>query len=150
MALGIDAVLQELPGGVFDIQIGPDGDILTADAFDTAILVSLLADKRADESEVGPSDFRRGWIGNEVTPGFEIGSKLWIYYQSRLSRTVMNRVAQEATDALQWLVDDGYAVAIRATRLGLGTTGVTLEIEIQRSPSEVEKRFFELWQNTGV
>jgi len=148
---GIDAVLQELPGGFFDIKIGFDGDVETEDAFDTAIKVSLFTDARADESQVSESNRRRGWIGNEFTPEFEIGSLLWLFEQARLTRTIMNEIEDEARTALQWLVDDGLAVAITnvsATSTAQGR--LILELTIERTTSVVERRFFELWQNTGV
>lgn len=148
---GIDAVLQELDGGLFDLKIGFDGDIETDDFFDTAIQVSLFSDKRANESEVLESRKRRGWIGNEVRDdGFEVGSKLWLFEQSRLTRTVMNQVEDAARESLQWLVDDDFAVAIRTTQLTMTTTSITLEVTIERTTSQVEKFFFELWDRTGI
>ncbi len=150
MTLGIDAVLVEIPGGTYDIQIGFDGDIKTADSFDTFIIVALLSDKRADSSEMLDPARRRGWIGNEHTPGFELGSKLWLYDQARLTRTIINEIESEAVDALQSLVDEDFAVAIRGAEILLTDTGTQLVVEIERPQSRVEKRFFDLWQNTGV
>lgn len=150
MALGIDAVLQELPGGLYDMQIGDDGDIQTADSFDTYILVALLTDRRANESEVADAQRRRGWIGNEHTPGFEIGSKLWIFEQSRLTGTVLSEIESAALTALQSMVDEGFADAVRSVRAVPTSTGVELELAILRPSSAVERRFFELWNNTGV
>lgn len=147
--LGIDAVLQRLPNGAYDIQIGPDGDILTEDTFDTAIIVSLLTDARADESEVLESHQRRGWIGNEVTPDFEIGSKLWLFDQSKLTATVMNQVADAAQDGLQWFVDDDLLVAI-STEVTVTVDSIRLVVNLQRENGMVDQRFFELWQKTGV
>lgn len=147
---GIDAILQKLDGGNYDIQIGFDGDILTGDSFDTFILVALLSDKRASSSEILESNRRRGWIGNEHTPGFEIGSKLWLYEQARLTRTIINEIQTEAVNALQSLVDEDIAVAVRGAEVLFDVEGTTLEVDIERSPSQVEKRYFDLWQNTGV
>jgi len=152
---GIDAVLTRLPGGVYDIQIDDSGDVETADAFDTAIIVSLLSDKRASESEMLEPQRRRGWIGNESTPGFEIGSKLWLFEQSRLTRTVMNQIVDEAKQALQWMVDAGLAVEIRSVEVNLlppssPIIGIQLTVEILRSPSVVEQRYFNFWAQTGL
>ncbi len=147
---GIDATLFPIDGGLYDIGIQFDGDIETKDSFDTFILVALLTDARADASEMGPSHRRRGWIGNEHTPDFEIGSKLWLYEQARLTRTTMNEIETETVRALQSLVDDDLADAILGADLLVTTTGINLTVEIQRDPSEVEKRHFELWQQTGV
>lgn len=147
---GIDAVLQELEGGNFDIKIGFDGDIETGDSFDTFILVALFSDKRASASEILESSRRRGWIGNEHTPGFEIGSKLWLYEQARMTRTTINEIQTEAVNALQSLVDEDIAVAVRGAEVVFGREGTSLEVDIERSPSRIEKRYFDLWQNTGV
>lgn len=151
MPRGIDAVLQELPGGLFDIKIGFDGDIETEDTFDTAILVSLFTDARADESQVSQSNLRRGWIGNEFTPDFQIGSLLWLFEQAKLTRTLLNEIEDEARAALQWLVDDGLAVAItNVSAVSTKPGQLVLELTIERTTSVVERRFFELWQNTGI
>jgi phage gp46-like protein len=160
MTTGIDAVLESLGNGTYDFQIADDGDILTADAFDSAIIVSLFADRRADESEVSPAQLRRGWIGNESTPDFEIGSKLWLYYQSRLTQTVLNGVENAAQQALRWFVEDSipatgttiadnvYASATASTSATSNSGVVTLAITIERPNSQVEKRYYELWENT--
>lgn len=147
---GIDAVLQQLDDGTFDLKIGFDGDLETDDFFDTAIIVSLFSDRRADESEVRESHRRRGWIGNERTPGFEMGSKLWLFEQSRLTRTVMNQVQDAAGVALAWFVDDELAVAIRAPRASTTAGGrLALDVELERDLSIIERRYFILWDATG-
>ena len=147
---GIDAELVEIAGGMYDIQIGEDGDIKTIDAFDAAIIVSIFGERRANESEVVDSTLRRGWIGNESTPGIEIGSKIWLYEQSRLTRTVFNGVAGAGHESLVWFVDDGLAVAILSVTPYLTLEGLNIEIVIQRPNSIVEKRHFKLWDNTGL
>jgi phage gp46-like protein len=153
---GIDAELLSLGDGTYDFQISDDGDIKTAEAFDAAIITSLFTDARASQSEVSPSQLRRGWIGNESTPDFEIGSKLWLYDQARLTQNTVNGVIDAAQQSLQWLVSDSIpatnttiAVSVSATAFVSGGT-IQLEITIERPNSQTEKRYFELWQNTGV
>lgn len=152
----LDAVLQEIDGGVYDLKIGFDGDLETADFFDTSLVVSILSDKRANSSEILDSSKRRGWIGNEVRDdGFELGSKLWIYEQSRLTRTVMNSIEDVVREALQWMVDDGFAVSIRSVRVeplppSSPVVGIGVTVAILRPQSEVVTRFFNLWTDTGV
>lgn len=148
MTVGIDACLQELSGQLYDIQIGIDGDILSEDFFDSAIIVSMFAERRANESEVLESRARRGWIGNESTPDFEIGSKLWLYEQSRLTSSVISGIGIEVRKSLQWLVDDGFAESIDAVLPIVTSTGVNLEVTIRRPNSLVDKRHFVLWDNT--
>jgi phage gp46-like protein len=141
---GIDAKLYKEDWG-WDFRLDANGDIETEDAFDAAIIVSLFTDARADESEVFLPQMRRGWIGNEATPGVEMGSKLWLYHQSKLTDDVRVRMADEAKSALQWMVDDGYADSVTAEMLG-----TELTVTIFRPHSQVEKRHYDLWSGTGV
>lgn len=153
MGRKIDAVLEELAGGIYDIKI-TDGDIETQDFFDTALVVSLLSDRRASESEALLSHMRRGWIGNEHTPGFEIGSKLWLFEQSRLTRQIINQAADAAREAVLWMVEDGLAVAVRRVSADFlppssPIIGARITVEIERSNSVVENRYFDFWPVTA-
>jgi phage gp46-like protein len=153
---GIDAVLEALDDGGYDMQIGDDGDILTADAFDTAIIVSLFTDARAGQSQVQVAEQRRGWIGNEsFGDDFEIGSLLWLWYQQRLTQSTVNGIEDAASNALQWFVEDsipatGTRIADAVSVVGsVVSQGILLEITMDRPSSRVAKRYFELWDKTG-
>ena len=150
MTVGIDARLKLISGDLYDLDLIYTGDIASEDFFDTAIIVSLFAERRANESEVAESRQQRGWIGNESTPGFEMGSKLWLYEQSRLTRSVLNGIETAARDSLQWLVDDGFAIRITRVKATATITGINLEIVITRPNSQVERRYFDLWDKTAV
>ncbi|MEE9222972.1 MAG: phage GP46 family protein [Nitrosomonadaceae bacterium] len=134
----------------WDISIDETGDILTADFFDTSLLVSIFAEKRASESEVPDSRLRRGWIGNEsFTDGFEIGSKIWLFEQARLNRDTFNGITSAAIDSLQWLLDDGFVLNLAVDTV-LINGEVALQIDIFRPNSKVDRRFFSLWDASGV
>ncbi len=142
----VDAAL--ITASPYDMQIDTNGDIKTADFFDTAILMSLFCERRAEPSEVPESHRRRGWVGNESTPTFEIGSKLWLYSQERATRTVLRGIETVVLNGLQWLIDDGYALDI-TTIAALASGLVTLNVVIKRPDSIVDNRFYKLWGNTG-
>lgn len=143
-----DAVLEvDAVTGAYDIAIDSSGDIETKDFFDTSILYSLFGERRADPDEVAEPQKRRGWIGNG---DFENGSKLWLLSQARLTRDTLNRIEDEAKKALQWLVDDGYAVNIDDLSASLSNGRVVLSVTIRRSSDKVDRRFYTLWENTGV
>jgi len=145
-----DAVLTIDPATqLYDINLDENGDIATDDFFDTSILYSLFGERRASPDEVVDADRRRGWIGNE-DEDFENGSKLWLLEQSRLTASNLSRIEDEAKKALQWLVDDGFAVAIEDVTTSLGRGKILLSVTIRRSRDKVDKRLFELWQNTGI
>ena len=134
----------------YDFQLDGNGDILTADFFDTALLMSIFCERRAAESEIPPAQLRRGWIGNESNnDGFENGSKLWLYEQSRVTRTTLQEIASVVQNGLQWFVDDGLAISINVSAK-LQNNNIIIEVEIMRPNSTVDFRYFEFWSNTGA
>ena len=142
-----DAVLQkDQSTGLYDLTIDDNGDINTADFFDTAILYSLYGERRASPDEVVEPQFRRGWIGNS---DYENGSKIWLLSQARLTRTTLNRLQDEAEKALQWLVDDGHAVSISDVSTNLSQGVVMLNVVIQRTRDQVINKSYTMWENTG-
>lgn len=153
MAQNIDLALAKDTQGTFDISFGANGDFTLVDGFDTSIQMSILCERRADPSEVPDAIRRRGWIGNVLsdTPGFEIGSKLWLYEQSRLTNDTLNGVKDAAIQATQWLIDDSLAKNIEASIAGsTGAGKIDLKMTIEFSSGQVEQRFFDLWENTGT
>lgn len=144
-----DAVLVRNDGGNYDFTIDENGDINTADFFDTAMLVSLLEPKRASSSEVELPEQREGWLGNTSTPGFERGSKIWLFKQARFDRDVMNGIESAATDALSWLIDESYAIDITSTVNRLNGK-VFLDIKVQRPNSITTRSELFLWDESGV
>lgn len=152
VATTTDAVLtQQGPvAGRWDITIDSTGDINTEDFFDTALLMSIFAERRASSSEVPDSRRRRGWIGNESNvDGFEIGSKVWLFEQARLNRDTLNGITTAAIDGLQWFLDRGFMVNLAIDTV-LADGQVTLQIDIFRPNSKVDRRFFDLWDASGV
>lgn len=132
----------------YDLQLDQNGDIKTADFFDTSLLYSIFGERRAAADEIVEPRYRRGWIGN-VGTGFENGSKIWLFSQARVTRGNLNRLQDEARKSLQWLVDDGLAVSIGDVIATLSGGRVLLDITINRSRDKIERRLFTLWENTG-
>jgi len=147
-----DAVLTIDPTtGLYDINIDANGDIETADFFDTSILYGVYGERRASKEEVLDARYRRGWIGNEGRD-FENGSKLWLFENSRFTVSNFARIADEARKGQQNLVDDGFAVSIKVASVTIDTSKnkLILALDIKRSLDKVERRFFDLWENTGT
>lgn len=143
-----DVATTEGADGIYDWDITPEGDFETGDFFDSSLLYSILGERRASSSEVANAYRRRGWIGNENND-YENGSKIWLYEQSKLTRTIMGLVESESQVAVQWLLDDEFAKTI-SSRIIFVPNGLAIELTIRRSASEVDQRYFELWNNTGV
>lgn len=135
---------------VYDLTLDDDGDIKTDDSLDTNLLMSLYCDKRASENEVPHPERRRGWIGNESTEGFEIGSKLWLFKQERLTRTTINTMNSIVRESLQWLIDDGLAKSVESSIVFKGDDQLTVEIVIIRFNGKIDNIYYPLWENTGT
>ena len=148
---GIDAVLILDPTAdetEFDLQFGADGDILTADSLDAAILVSLFSDRRATPDQAPVARQRRGWVGDLETPEDPIGSWLWLLDQERITATTASRAADYGERALEWLVEDEIALAVSADAT-VEATRVSLAVTLQRPNARSERRFVSLWDQTG-
>lgn len=101
--------------GIFDLII-ENGDFQLTEGFETALLVSLFSDRRAYQDEIADPVKRRGWIGDLVSelPGDRIGSGLWFYEQSRLTKDDENGVRDEAEKSLSWAVADNWITHAQA------------------------------------
>jgi phage gp46-like protein len=93
------------------------------DGLQTAVIISLFTDSRADRDAVLPLNQadRRGWVGDEFmgdAPGARAdawGSALWLVYISKVTPDVLERARFAAQEALAWLVRDGIASRVVAT-----------------------------------
>lgn len=134
----------------YDLTIGEDGDIEKVNSFDTALLLSLFgSDRRASPTEVPESYRRRGWIG-DIGKVVELGSKLWLTYQARLTVSTVNIVRDYTSQALAWLPELGYlkSVSVNCVR-NIDRGEIVAEIELTRLDDSVESRNFVVWNNTG-
>ncbi len=149
----VQRLRKELPGApfLFDIDIDEDGDIAHQDSFDTAIKMSLFCERRATASEQVIPEKRRGWIGNEASEvqGFEIGSKLWLLFQSRLTQQEVNAAVDYANQAFEWFIDDQLleSVVVVGSRT---QAALILNITFFRFNNRVDSRLFKIWNNTGT
>lgn len=150
---GIDFKLFKLDGyanDVYDIGLDADGDFVTEDAFDTAIIVSFGTDGRASISEMLDSSRRRGWAGDLVLQGREMGGKVWLWFQSRLADRETSGLSRALAETLEWMKADGWVnVFPRVTGTPTGTQTADILVDIVKPSGEVERRYFDLWKNTG-
>lgn len=137
--------------GKFDIEFGEDGDFVKTEGFDTAISMSIFCERRATAAEVLSTPLRRGWWGNVAAQidDFEIGSKLWLIRQERLTPEILNRIKDFINRGLAWMIDDEFAVDIAVDVTGRNGTA-TATVTLVRPNGQVERRGFDIWQETGV
>ena len=149
MTVPIDVLVDRDDRGLFDLTINDDGDFTTTQGFDSALVMSLGCERRADASEVLRPELRRGWWGNELNDdGFEIGSKLWLLDQARLTQETMNAAIDYTKRGLQWLIDGGHLDTVEVTGR-FTNSGILLTINLERSNSITESVSYELWERTN-
>lgn len=88
-------------------------DLAGGTDLETAVLISLFTDRRADPDDAIPDGTTdpRGWWG-DMDEDRPIGSKLWLLERAKATEAVRLQAQDYISDALQWLVDDGVAEAV--------------------------------------
>ncbi|MBS9720168.1 phage GP46 family protein [Tianweitania sp. BSSL-BM11] len=89
------------------------GDLRSANAIATAVLICLQTDRRVDISELPAGETNRGWPGDafDLQPGdTPLGSKLWLLRRRALSEDIDIEAEDYAREAIQPLIDQGLAV----------------------------------------
>ncbi len=143
-----DVVVKKNDEGFYDIGFTADGDVETSESLDTAILISIFCEQRATPSEMPESNRRRGWQGNESTPGFEIGSKLWEFEQAKITGSNLSQIGTIITNSLKWMIDQDISKSAIATAF-FRNGRVEAETVLVRPSSQVDKSLFDIWDNTG-
>lgn len=114
---------------------------LTADeGLETAILLSLFTDRRAEPGDVLPDvqTDRRGWWADSTVDKF--GSRLWLLGRAKNTAEHRQRAKDYVTEALAWLVEDKAAQRIDVGA-DIGANGIlNLTITVVR-PGGTDSRF---------
>ena len=135
--------------GLRDIAVGSDGDLQSVDDFSNSLDLSILNNKRENSSEVPQPIARRGWIG-DLTPktqGRKVGSKVWLFEQSRRDSDTINGIRDAVLESLQWLIDEGQVERTEVTAVASGISGVLVTATFFIGNNTV-KRYFSLWNRT--
>ena len=133
---------------IWDIEINEDGDLSFTKGLDTALALTFYTDQRADISEVSTPQYRHGWWGNLFTgQQTDIGSKLWLLYQSVNNRVTLLNGIDYAQKAYQWLIELGYLTNVQVS--GTQTReSISLTVQLIKDNNVVTERVFDLWENT--
>ena len=132
------------------------GLLQSDDGLETAIIVSLFTDRRANPDDVLPDDAtdRRGWWGDVAPPlvdgvpvdGDRIGSRLWLLSREKQLNSVVARAKAYAEEALAWLTEDGIAERIEVIAEIVRTSVLGLRVIVHRPDGDqVSFRFDNVW-----
>lgn len=137
--------------GRIDIQL-QDGDLVADDGLRTAVVLSLLTDRRANPGDVLPdgSGDRRGWWADMLARagGDRFGSRLWLLSREKNLAEVRRRAETYAAESLEWLREDGIANTIEVEAETVATDRLGMKIRIIRSDGQaIEETFNNLWES---
>ena len=120
-------------------------DLKRDSGFETAVLISLFTDKRAEDSDKLPNNQidRRGWWADN-----NLGSKLWLIEREKLLNEAKTKAEQYSKEALQWLIEEGIAETVLTEAvLVRGETALTLNIQIiQKSGEPIYFKYYYNWE----
>jgi phage gp46-like protein len=147
-----------------DLLLG-NGALATDAGMRSAILISLFTDARAADDEELPEagTDRRGWWGDtqardagpdagSARDANRIGSLLWLLARSKITPQVLLRAQRACEEALDWLVRDGIASAVRVvvtaeTRPTLAAPDVlAIAVELDRPGGPGRQRHDFTWE----
>lgn len=139
--------------GCADIsRVEYDGDLETDGGLETAVLLSLFTDRRAEPDDKPPSGDdtdRRGWWADEFAEktGDLFGSRLWLLDRSTLTSETVLRAEEYVREALAWMLEDRIVASLdveietKADRLLIG-------VGLQRPGRDpVSFRFAHTWDH---
>ena len=146
----IDVLLTQDENQIFDFEWDDNGDFLMTEGLETAIQMSVLCEKRADESEVTRPEFRRGDWSNELNlvVDYEVGSKLWLLDQARTIEEAINTGINAIEDGLQWMIDDLLIKDVEASGV-LTERGIIFSVSIIKEDNSVDTYYYGPFSATG-
>ncbi|WP_439598001.1 phage GP46 family protein [Falsiroseomonas sp.] len=130
-----------------DWQLIAGGEFLTAQALETAVMISLFTEARAAADDVlpqGETD-RRGWWGNALGED-PIGSRLWLLRRAKCLPETLNLARDAIREALAWLVEDGIASKVEVTTSWISPTRMGAAITIHQPDRSAALRAEWAWQ----
>lgn len=144
-------ILLNKDNGYYDISFDSNGDFTLTEGFETAILMSIFCEKRANENQISRAEFRRGDWSNELNDiiDYEVGSLFWLLEQSRATQETLNDGITYITEGFSWMIEDGYLEDIEITGT-LTYRGIVYTIKLYRYDKSVETIKYNSWEATGV
>lgn len=125
-------------------------DLETDEGLETALIISLFTDARADPGEIPGDEDPRGYWGDGFAEveGDRIGSKLWILEREKLTEPVRVRAEAFAREATTWFVADGIATKVEVSGEIVSGTRLDLLVTPVRPDGTARPfRFQDVWRN---
>ena len=112
------------------------GDLVLDNTLSTTVLISLFTD--APDLQ-GINETGIWWgnnIGKDVRP---LGSKLWMLQRASLTDQTLEQARLYVLESLQWLLEEGLAVALDVQVTPISAQGLLLKVKIdEQQPMQIQ------------
>jgi len=144
-------ILTRFNNGNCDWQILSPG-LAEDSGLETAVIISLFSDRRAEEGDVPAGSDHRGWWGDTYadSDGDRIGSRLWLLSREKQLPQALIKAEEYAMESLAWLVEDGIAGRVEVTAASIAAGILGLEIRIHRGDAPPSRYRFEYFWQGGL
>ena len=124
----MDFAIAQREDKIFDLVFNEDfGVFETNNTIEMPVLVALLTDSRASETQVLNRMNRRGWIGN-LFRRFELGNLAWLEYNSPLTVQTTAYLDNIYSAAINKITNTKKTIEI--TNNNLDTIDVNIELQV--------------------
>jgi phage gp46-like protein len=132
------------------------GDLTREEGLQTAVMMSLYSDRRADNDDILPDPNnmdKRGWWGDQISEyeNDKIGSKLWLLERAKATENNLSLARIYMEECLDWMLEDEVVqdieVETESQKRQDGTATLAAKITIYQSDGQViALKFDDLWQ----
>lgn len=136
-------------GGGQMVQDGPD--LLTSTSIETAVIISLFTDRRAQPSDTIPDGTgdRRGWWADRWRPR-PAGSRLWLLTREKTLGAVVERTRAYADEALAWMAHEGLVTTVACEAARVAHDRLQLSVSLVLPDGARQRMMFDANVKNGV
>jgi len=123
-------------------------NIQTDDGLDTAVLISLFTNARAEASDVKAGSSLGGWWGDDYgfTDGDREGSRLWALFQTgKIDERLRKKAYALIDEALAWMIQDGIVDRIEKEIDEISPGMIAVRIGLFR-PGDLAPSWVRAWE----
>ncbi len=145
------ALTWDLDVGAADLSM-IDSDLASDRGLQTAVLLSLFTDRRAEADDKPPSGDardRRGWWADQFSAveGDRIGSRLWLLDRGKRTNETVLRAREYVLEALAWMIEDRVVASIDV-QIETTSSALLIAVGLQRPGRDpVTFRFAHVWDH---
>lgn len=128
-----------------------DRDVERDAGLETAIFITLLTDKQAEDGDPLPDDsgYRGGWFGDSipVVEDYKIGTKLWLLQRAKTVSEIPAIAKEYLLDGFHWMIEDGLVESVEVTVERRRDLKTTLAFTLAFKKPEGTTIFFNFYYN---